>query len=303
MSKRPLLFSSALALTLGTSSVAWAQQAPPPAPAHCPPGSWFCADSGQQSAAPAGQAVTLQPLPGPQEAPPGPPPPPPRTTYIYGPGTAPPPVVVYQPPPPVVVYQAPRYMSPPPVYYVRRPESYPKKNEWGLNLHVEGAAFGHASQATVDSGMGGVGFGLRYKPVPAFGLEADLDFLAGRDYNGFRRDETAFTLNGMVFLNPKSRSQIYLIGGFGWSGADVTDDSPGYDAAKYHYSYFGGQGGLGVEFRIARHFALNLDALGFVRERIDSGAASNPEFKDPQTGQTSNTSGGVLFRGGMTFYF
>jgi hypothetical protein len=213
-------------------------------------------------------------------------------------------VVIYQPPPPVVVYQGPRYVPPPPVYYVRpRKDSYPKRNEWGLNLHVEGAALGHSPTADHDSGMGGVGFGLRYKPVPAFGIEADVDFLSGRDYNGFRRDETAFTLNGLLFLNPRSRSQIYLLGGFGWSGASVVDDSPGYDAAQYSYTYFGGQGGLGVEFRLARHFALNLDALGFIRERIDSNAASQPEFHDPTTGQTSNTSGGVLFRGGLTFYF
>jgi len=188
---------------------------------------------------------------------------------------------------------------------VRRKETYPKRNEWGLNLHVEGAAFGHSPTATHDSGMGGVGFGLRYKPVPAFGLEADVDFLGGRDYNGFRRDETAFSLNGLVFLNPKSRSQVYLIGGFGWSGAVVVDDSQGFDAPSRDYTYFGGQGGLGVEFRLGRHFALNLDALGFIRERIDSGANSpaTAEFHDAATGQTSNTSGGVLFRGGMTFYF
>src|SRR6202042_495277 len=97
-----LLFSSVVASTLALAGVANAQQ---PA-SHCPPGSWFCADTEQHSAAPAGQPLTLQPLPGPHEVvvmPP--PPPPPHTTYIYGAGGPPPPVVVYQPPPPVVVYQ------------------------------------------------------------------------------------------------------------------------------------------------------------------------------------------------------
>ncbi len=308
MSKRPLLFSSVLASTLAFAGVAAAQQAPAANP-HCPPGSWFCADTQQQSAAPAGQPVLLQPLPATREAPPPPPPPPPggpRTTYIYGSGGPPPPVVVYQPPPPVVVYQAPRYVQapPPPVYYYRpRPAPLQRRSEWGLNLHVEGAALGHSQFATHDSGMGGVGFGLRYKPIPAFGIEADVDFLGGRDYNGFQRDETAFTMNGLVFLNPRSRAQVYLLAGFGWSGAHVVDDSQGYTANTFDYSYFGGQGGIGLEFRVARHFALNLDALGFIRERVDQGAAQNPEFTDPATGQTSNTSAGVLFRGGMTFYF
>jgi hypothetical protein len=213
--------------------------------------------------------------------------------------------VVYQPPPPVVIYQGPRYVQapPPPVYYYRPRPAQPKRSEWGLNLRAEGAALGHSQSATHDSGMGGVGFGLRYKPIPAFGLEADVDFMGGRDYNGFQRDETAFTLNGMVFLNPKSRAQVYLLAGFGWSGAHVTDDSLGYTTQSNDYAYFGGQGGIGLEFRIGRHFALNADALGFIRERIDQGADQTPEFYDPATGETSNTSAGVLFRGGMTFYF
>jgi hypothetical protein len=307
MSKRPLLFSSVVASTLAFASGAWAQQASPNP--HCPPGSWFCADTQQQTAAPAGQPVVLQALPGTEAPPPPPPPIPgrPHTTYIYGGSMAPPPpVVVYQPPPPVVVYQSgPRYVQapPPPVYYYR-PRARPQpRSEWGLNLHVEGAALGHSDTATHDSGMGGVGFGLRYKPVPHFGLEADLDFMGGRDYNGFQRDETAATLNAMVFLNPKSRAQVYLLAGFGYAGAHVVNDSLGYASSSNDYSYFGGQGGLGIEFRLARHFALNLDALGFIRTRTDSGADQNPEFIDPSTGQTSNTSAGVLFRGGMTFYF
>jgi hypothetical protein len=214
-------------------------------------------------------------------------------------------VVIYQAPPPVVVYQGPRYIQapPPPIYYYRpRPVVQPNRPEWGLNLRVEGAAFGQSSTATHDSGMGGVGFGLRYKPRPSFGLEADVDFMGGRDYNGFQHDETDLTLNGMFFLNPKSRTQVYLLAGFGWAGAHVVDDAGQFNVSK-DYSYFGGQGGIGLEFRVARHFALNIDALAFIRERIDQGADRDPEFVDPQTGQTSNTSAGALFRGGMTFYF
>jgi hypothetical protein len=297
MSKRPLLFSSVVASTLAFASGALAQQPNP----HCPPGSWFCADTQQPSAAPAGQPVVLQPLPGTEAPPPPPPPGRPHTTYIYGGAVAPPPVVVYQPPPPVVVYQAPRYIAapPPPVYYYRPRPRNPQRSEWGLTLHGEGAALGHSPYATHDSGMGGIGFGLRYRPIPAFALEADVDFLGGRDYNGFKRDETDITFNGLVFLNPKSRAQVYLLAGLGWAGAHVEDDSLGYVAATNDYSYFGGQGGIGIEFRLARHFALNLDALGFIRENL----SNSVEYRDPQTGETTNTSAGVLFRGGMTFYF
>jgi hypothetical protein len=272
-----LLSSSVVAFTLALPAIASAQSAP-----GCPPGSWFCAES---QAPVQGQTVQIQQAPA--QAPP---------------------VVVYQPPPPVVVYeQAPttRYYvvppaPPPPVYYYR--PKYVRRSEWGLNLHLEGAAFGHASNVQSGGGIWGGGIGLRYRPVPVFALETDLDFVGGRDYNDYLRTETATTINGLFFLNPRSRAQVYLLAGFGWSWAHAVNDLAGYNTASYDFDYFGGQGGIGVQFRAGRHFALNFDARGFIRTRIDDDAQSQPEFVS-STGQTSNTSAGVLFTGGMTFYF
>ena len=283
------LFSSAFALALPATALAQGPQpAAPPATsgANCPPGSWFCSDAPVQ-AAPAGQP--LQPLP-PQGAP--------QPGVTYAPTPAAPPVVVYQPGPPVMIVQAPKE-APPPYPYTPRP--YMRHSEWGLNLHLEGATIGKDRHAN-DAGMGGAGIGVRYRPVPAAALEADLDFLGGRDYNGFRREETAFTLNCLVFVNPHSRAQVYFLGGFGWAGAHATDDS-GVTAfeRQYNYSYFGIQGGVGLEFRAAKHFALNLDLRGFVRGRTDENAYYQPEYRDGN--RTSNTSGGALVTGGMTFYF
>ena len=123
-----------------------------------------------------------------------------------------------------------------------------------------------------------------------------------------RRSESAFTINGLVFLNPRSRAQVYLLGGFGWAGARVYNDNTTLQAGYYypqetHYGYFGGQAGGGLEFRVAKHFALNLDLRGFVRGRIDENAQAQPEFRDPVTGRTTNTSGGGIITGGMTVYF
>ncbi len=286
--KRVLLPSPVLlgVLALAFSATASAQGTPPPG-AACPPGSWFCADTNTPSAAPAGQPV--QPL---QQLPP---------TVQYQPAPAPPPVVVYQPPPPVVIVNAPRPDTPPVYYYAPR-VAYPRKNEWGANLHLQGALLGGGRNH--DSGMGGGGLGLRYKPIPHIGVEADLDFAGGHDYNGLRRTETAFTLNGLVFLNPKSHLQVYLLAGFGWSGAHVVDDSAQYvNSSTQNYGYFGGQAGAGLEWRISRHFALNADLRGFIRGRIDDDTHAHPEFYDPGTGRTTNTSGGGLVTGGMTFYF
>jgi hypothetical protein len=305
--------SCGLALALASSS-ALAQQ--PGAASNCPPGSWFCADTQEKPAAPPGQPVApqrLEPLPGTE---PAAPPPPPQVIYQQSPPVVyqmPPPVVLYQPapqpqqapppPPPPPVYRPsyPSYESPPPYYYRPRPaEPVARPREWGLNLRIEGAIMGH--DAANNSGMGGLGFGLRYKPVPFFGLEADVDFWGGRDYYGNQRQETAFALNTLFFVNPKSKVQLYFLAGIGWSSATVNDDSS-INGTQANYSYFGGQAGGGLEFRLGRHFALNGDVRGFIRGRTDNGAQTAPEYVDPTTGRTTNTSGGAIITGGMTFYF
>jgi hypothetical protein len=245
----------------------------------CAPGSWFCGDTTPPPSPPVGANKDLQPLPQDSK-----------------PATPPPPVVVYQPPPTTVVVQ-PRE-APPAYYYV--PRQPVKKKEWGINLHAGGLVLGKGRDD--NAGMGLVGLGLRFRPAPAFALEADLDFAGGRDYNGYRRKETSFGFNGLVFLNPRSRSQVYLLAGFGWQGATAVDDRSGYDSTEYKYGYFGGQAGIGLEFRLSKVVALNFDFRGFVRGRIDDARRNNPEFVD-NNGRTTNTSGGGLLQGGLTFYW
>ena len=244
----------------------------------CPPGSWFC---GETAPPPSGANKDLQPLP---------------TEGTAKAGTPPPPVVVYQPPPTTIVVQ-PRE-APPAYYYVPR-HTVPRR-EWGINLHVGGLMLGKGRDD--NAGMAMVGLGLRFRPAPAFAIEADLDFAGGRDYNGYRRKETAFAFNGLVFLNPRSKTQVYLLGGFGWSGATATDDRSNYDSTEYKYGYFGGQAGIGLEFRLSKVVALNFDARGFVRSRIDDNKRDYPEFVS-NDGKTTNTSGGGIFQGGLTFYW
>jgi hypothetical protein len=164
-----------------------------------------------------------------------------------------------------------------------------------------------------NAGLGGAGAGLRFKPVRSFGIEADLDFAGGdHDFQGNKRSEAAFTLSGLLFLNPRSHAQFYLVAGFGWSGAHVTCDTCATPVDN-HYGYFGGQLGAGLELRLTRVLAFNLDVRGFVRGRTDQLALSQPEFEDPAgcssnpgahpICRTTNTSGGGLFTGGMTLYF
>jgi hypothetical protein len=298
-----VLSSSALAFVLAFPAVAAAQSAAAQGSGTCPPGSWFCGDAPQQPV-PAGQPVQpqLQVLPDP-DAPP--PPPPPRVRRLPGVTYAPvpqqPPVVVYQPPPPVMIV---RPETPPPYEYAP-PRQNPRTlgREWGLNLHLEGASIGGGTEH--NAGMGGAGAGLRFKPNRYFGLETDLDFLGGHGYVGDVRHETALSFNALMFLNPRSRAQLYLLAGFGWSWANSQNDPNDPTASTPYsnsYTYFGGQAGIGLEIRLTRVLALNVDLRGFVRSRTDQGAQYQPEFTNSQ-GQTTNTSGGGLLTGGMTLYF
>ena len=306
-----------LSLSLSVSALAQNKQG-------CPPGSWFCADVSVappvQPAAPQ-HPQRQQAAPPPAEldepeapAEPAQPPPPARRQR-----RAPPPEVVYQQvpePPPQVIIVTPGYgqyhhpvrpVPPPPVAEPQHRRWHP---EFGLNLRAEGAAFGgRSSGASGAAGMGGVGLSLRYRPVPAFAFDLGVDVLAGHDFNGFQRVEVPITLSGLIYLNPRSRVQVYLLGGAHISRAQVRYDRPAKqlsltdDGTEYgaDYTYFGGQGGGGLEFRVSRRVALNLDVVGFVRKRIDDGRL--PEFIDERTQQTTNTSGGALIRGGLTFWW
>jgi hypothetical protein len=69
------------------------------------------------------------------------------------------------------------------------------------------------------------------------------------------------------------------------------------------YTYFGGQIGIGLEARVTRSVAFNVDLRGFMRSRTDQLAQQTPEFGPDAQGRTTNTSGGGLFTGGMTLYF
>ena len=304
-------------LALSAPVTAFAQENP-----NCPPGAWFCEDADVQpppTVAPAPPPGAAQPLPPPAQPAPQrgsttvviPPPPPGRP--------AAPPVVIYQPvpsqPPPQVIIVAPGTYPPPvaPVRAVPPPakkgKPYVWRREWGLNLRLEGVAMGQGKGADESAGMGGMGLSLRYRPLPALAFDVGVDLLAGKDYNGFDRTEVPISVSGILFVNPKSRVQFYFLGGVDWSHADVESDdySPlladeaGNGGYKTEYSYFGGHGGIGLEFRLSRRVALNIDGLAFVRSRTDDGPM--PEFVDPNSGRTTNTSGGGLFRGGITFWW
>ena len=287
----------------------------------CPPGAWFCEDA---QVAPPPEAPQAPAVP-PPVAPPAPQPRPeliparPRVApQLPPPGHGQPPMVVYSapygPPAQVVVVSgaavAPRYYPPPapppPAVWARK---------WGLNMRVEGAMLGDEHKQGGSEGMGGFGLSLRYRPVPHFAFDLGMDIIGGRDFANRTRTEVPISLSGMVYFNPRSHVQLYMLGGVHASQADLETNQYAAPTGRYvsdvsdiggssstqHHSYLGWHGGLGLEFRVSRLIGLNLDVLGFVRSRTDK--SGDYEFVDATTGQITNTSGGGLARGGLTFWW
>jgi hypothetical protein len=259
---------------------------------ECPPGSWFCDEQGAP-AADDDEGSDDADAAGAESAPEAAPAKRPKQ---------PPPIVVYtpsgQPPDKVIVVEAP-----PP-----KPARKRWRREWGFNLHLESVLMRDDEARHPDAGMGGIGFGFRYRPIPHFAFEAGLDFLGGRDYQGNERAERALLLNAIIFFNPRSKVQVYTLGGIGFSEANVRKEQLDGNGVVLNdwvdeYSYFGAQLGLGLEWRVSRKVALDFDVIGFIRGRTDDLARVEPEFTEEGTGRTTNTSGGGLGRLGITFYW
>lgn len=179
------------------------------------------------------------------------------------------------------------------------PRKHRRFREWGLNMHATLGLMAD-DQAASGAGMNGMGAALRFRPIPHIAIEGALELVWGTDYNGYDRFEDAVLFSGLFFLNPRSAVQIYGLAGFGLGAAYIDSDRQLRDET---YAYVGLQGGLGLEARITRRFAVGGDLIGFVRERNDRNAAENPEFVDPITHRTSNSSAGGLVRLGATFYW
>ncbi|MEM7135889.1 MAG: hypothetical protein AAF500_04875 [Myxococcota bacterium] len=193
-------------------------------------------------------------------------------------------VVVKTAPPSVVVVRRTTTPPPPPP----RPKQVDER-ERKVGLHFDvGGAFGG------DLSMGGFTGALRIRPVQHFALDLGSGYFAGNDSLGAYRSEVPVTANMLFFVNPQHKVQVYFLVGGGVSfGRRET-----FDEIR-NMTHAGGQAGLGLEFRIARGFALNLDVRGVVRQRIDGDP--RPEFFDGT--RSSDTSAGALTTFGATFYF
>jgi len=192
------------------------------------------------------------------------------------------PVVVKTKPPTIVVVKH----TPAPQPQVAKP---PPKRDRKVGLHFDvGGTFGPQIV------MGGFSGALRFRPKEHIGIDLGSGYFAGNDYQGFYRTEIPLTANMLFFVNPQHKLQVYFLLGPGLSFGRVDT----FNEVR-RMTHVGGQAGIGLEFRLAPAFALNVDVRGVLRHRIDSDP--RPEFFDGTRG--TNTSGGALLTFGGTFYF
>lgn len=249
------------------------------AEAQCDPQSGVCVEAHVGGSVQVGGAAPVVVAPPP---PPPPPSPPPTIIYIHpAPPPAPPPVPAAPPPPP-------------PRARIREPRI-------GLSGRVGGVGGKHVQ-------MGGIDVALRFRPKPGLGIDFGIGGYGGTDHNGLDRGELPVTVDFRGYVNPRSPLQFYLLGGVGLSFAHAEGENRFTGVMESRdFAYAGLQGGIGLEWRIGRHFALHGDIRLFVRGRIDEKRDVEPEFVEYEngvpTGRSSNASGGSLGTLGATFYF
>lgn len=189
----------------------------------------------------------------------------------------PPPPVVYVEPPPrrVVVVRPPveeveevrvtRAPPPPAQVYTPAPapaprEEPPERDFLAIGVQLSGVAVEGEKvgiSTAENPGMGGIGFHLRGRFSPSFGLELAADFLEGSADDMDLTQSTIPLMAGFTWhILPDTRFQPYLIAGAGvhftrleYFGGDYAID----------ITELAGQLGGGVEFFITENLALHAD--------------------------------------------
>lgn len=272
--------------------------------AQCRPDDIFCAELriGPAQPPPPPPPVVVEPPPPvvvvpPPVVQPPPPPPPQPPVVIVQPAQPPPP-----PPPRVVIVRPPPPQPPPPqVVQVQVERRRTVRRELVPDFDI-GVHLALAGLMTENVGMGGFQGAFRLRPIRHLAIDIGAGIFGGESLNygadSGGRWEVPFTTDVLFFFNPQHRFQVYALVGAGVSVA-------GQETLRgeRQLEYVGGEAGLGFEWRIGRHFALNVDIRGFLRQHVGDDGPEFVRINDAGERETTDLSGGGYGTVGMTFYF
>jgi len=166
-------------------------------------------------------------------------------------------------------------------------DHYKQKPELGIALEASrsGPALGFGPGVT--GGYLGMHGRLGRRVALGFGIEQAY----GDDPSGWKRYDIAWNLPKLyMYLNPKSRAQLYVTTGMDMRVSHF-DDAPGKPlpgGTPWGFMYFGTFFGGGVDYRMDKTMALRLEVRAFMRGRASSkgpnDAPLDPEFNDKTAG-------------------
>ncbi len=173
-------------------------------------------------------------------------------------------------------------LPPPPV-----PKAYAR---WELAARAGLPVFDAGAQR--DAFMITGGLALRRRLARYAAVEVALDAAGGKDYVGASRWEGWFAPAFRLNASPSGVAPFVAIGP-ALSFARVDDDG-----TRRQFSYFGGAVSFGLTIPISQSSGFEVLWSSFLRTRVPS--TGSPEYVDPGTGRTTNTSGGALIRAGLS---
>lgn len=209
----------------------------------------------------------------------------------------------YQPPPP------PAYAPPPPSYGYGVPPSYRAlrptwRSQFGLGLR--GMASWNVNNL-VDFGQGGIGGELLFRAHPRLTLELAAQWQRNTDQSvvllGYDRVDVPLTAGLRVHLgNPFWLVSPYLVGVVGADYARAYVDTSVGTLYERAWLFEGGGGG-GLELRLGRHMAMNLDLRAIARLRSNKDARVQVQDALGQNVDVIGDQFSLQFNAGIAAYF
>lgn len=175
-----------------------------------------------------------------------------------------------------------------------------RKPEIGVSLE----AYRSSPAIGMGPGVNGGYLGMHARLGRRIALGFGLDQGYGDDPSGWKRFDIAWNLPKLyVYLNPKSKTQLYMTTGLDMRVSHFEDapDKPLPSGTPWGFFYFGSFLGGGIEHRLDKSMTLRIETRWFVRGRASGKGPNAPPLDEEFSKQTAGQRGGILTVG-LTFF-